>query len=461
MSGRLAGSFRDPAGFVFRRDGTLYRQINVSYMEDYSQLMSSGLYDELTSQGLLIPHRAADVLISEPGLGHLVIQPDEVRFISYPYEWSPGQLLAAAEATLLIQQLAMRFGMSLRDASAYNIQFHRGQPTLIDSLSFERIEDGAPWKAYNQYCRHFLAPLALMKHVDVRLSELLRTEIDGVPLDLASRLLPPRTRLHPGLALHIHGHSGSQQRHAADDAPTRAHKPQRISRRALAGLIDSLAATTAKQRWKPRKSDWRDYYQLQQSYTEVAQQHKIDIVGNIIKSQRANSVCDLGANTGRFSNLAAATGADVLAVEMDVASVELHWQALRSDGNGGVLPLVSDLSNPSPAQGWAHTERMSLEERVQVDVVLALALVHHLAIGNNVPLRNIFDWFARLGSTVIVEWIPKDDPMVQHLLSSRTDIFDDYHIQAFEDAARGFFETVDCRALPASSRSIYVMRRLP
>jgi SAM-dependent methyltransferase len=459
MSGRLAGSFRDPAGFVFRRDGALYRQVNASYMEDYNQLMSSGLYDELASQGLLIPHRAADVLISEPGLGRLVIQPDEVRFISYPYEWCPGQFLAAAEATLRIQQLAMRFGMSLRDASAYNIQFHHGQPMLIDSLSFERIEDGAPWKAYNQYCRHFLAPLALMRHVDVRLSQLLRTEIDGVPLDLASRLLPPRTRLHPGLALHIHGHSGSQQRHAADDAPARAHRQQHMSRRALVGLVESLAATTAKQRWEPRKSDWRDYYQLQESYTELAQRHKIDIVGNILKAQSVNSVCDLGANTGRFSDLAATTGADVLAVEMDVASVELHWQALRRDGNSGVLPLVSNLSNPSPAQGWAHAERMSLEERVQVDVVLALALVHHLAIGNNVPLRNIFDWFARLGATVVVEWIPKSDPMVQRLLSSRTDIFDDYHVDGFEDAARGIFEIVDCRPLPSSSRSIYVLRR--
>jgi hypothetical protein len=458
MTERLAASFRDPAGFVFRRDGDLYRQINSSYLENYNMLRRSGLYDELVSQRLLIPHVETDLAAVEPTRGDLVIRPDLVRFISYPYEWCPSQLLAAAEVTLRVQQMAMRFGMSLRDASGYNVQFHNGQPTLIDTLSFERLEEGTPWKAYSQYCRHFLGPLALMRHVDVRLSQLLRTEIDGIPLDLASTLLPARTRLHAGLAIHIHGHAGSQRRHA--DGARVPEDRQRLSQRALAGLIDSLVATTLKQRWEPRKSDWRDYYEAQRSYTDLAQQHKSEIVSRILQLERPDSVCDLGANTGRFSKLAAgATGASVLALEMDVASVELHWQELRKDDNWRVLPLVADLSNPSPAQGWGHSERGSLQERTQVEVVLALALLHHLAIGNNVPLRHVFEWFARLGSTVVVEWIPKDDPMVQHLLANRTDIFDDYRADAFEDAAREFFTIEDKIDISASPRSIYVLRR--
>jgi hypothetical protein len=313
--------------------------------------------------------------------------------------------------------------------------------------------------AYGQYCRHFLAPLALMKHVDVRLGSLLRTEIDGVPLDLASRTLPRRTRLRFGLAVHLHAHAASQQRHAGD-AGRRTGKGAAMSERAMLGLVDSLAATTRKQRWEPSKSAWRDYYSAAESYTDESSRHKEELVAELLADVRAEQVWDLGANTGRFSRIAtAATGGRAVAVEMDPSAVEVHWRHNRREGVTDVLPLLVDLANPSPAQGWAHTERDSLTGRGPADVVLALALIHHLAIGNNVPLPTLMGWLAELAPRVLIEWIPKEDPMVQRLLSSREDVFDDYHTDRFEQAAQAWFNVTRREPVKDSVRTLYLLER--
>src|SRR6185436_4959816 len=191
-NGQLSASFRDPSGFLFSRGGILYRQVNRAYQKEYARLMESGLYEKLVKAGLLIPHVEVDQPPAVEVDALKVIQPDRVPFISYPYEWSFGQLKSAALATLSIQKRALKMGMSLKDASAYNIQFVHGKATLIDTLSFEVYEEGEPWVAYRQFCQHFLAPLALMALKDVRLNQLLRVYIDGVPLDLVSELLPTR-----------------------------------------------------------------------------------------------------------------------------------------------------------------------------------------------------------------------------------------------------------------------------
>ena len=207
-------SFRDPSGFLFTHDGVLYRQVNQIYAEDYKKLMDSGLYAKLVKAGLLIPHTEVELEAADPTLAFKVLRPERVPFISYPYEWSFGQLKDAALATFSIQKRALKLGMSLKDASAYNIQLVGGKPTLIDTLSFEIYKEGEPWVAYRQFCQHFLAPLALMAYRDIRLSQLLRVYIDGIPLDLASELLPGRTRWIIGLASHIHLHASAQKRYA-------------------------------------------------------------------------------------------------------------------------------------------------------------------------------------------------------------------------------------------------------
>jgi hypothetical protein len=207
---RVGASFRDPSGFLFTRQGVLYRQVNQEYRTHYDLLMSSGLYTRLVGMGLLIPHDEVAEQPQESEVAYRVIRPEPLEFVSYPYEWSFSQLKDAALATLAIQKQSLEAGMVLKDASMYNIQFFHGKPVLIDTLSFETYREGDPWVAYRQFCQHFLAPLALMAHTDVRLSQLLRVYIDGIPLDLAARLLPRRTRYGLGLATHIHLHAAAK-----------------------------------------------------------------------------------------------------------------------------------------------------------------------------------------------------------------------------------------------------------
>ena len=456
MSDRpVPGSFRDPSGFLFRRDGTLYRQVNRSYREHYDRLRSSGLYDDLTGSGLLVEHTEADVEPAAPG-AHVVIEPREIGFVSYPYEWSFSMLKDAALLTLEVQRRAVDRGMWLQDASAYNVQFVDGRPILIDTLSFEGLREGQPWGAYGQFCRHFLAPLALAAKVDVRLIGLLRLNIDGVPLSLAAAALPRRTRYRAGLGLHIHQHARAERRSAG---VTRGSAPKRtFSMQALRGLLSSLEGTVRKLDWEP-EGGWVSYYAAQESYSDEALDHKRELVSKLLDDAAPSSVWDLGANTGAFGRIAAGKGIGALCFEMDPGCVEANYRKAKADGDERILPLVCDLTNPSPALGWAHAERSALADRGPADCLLALALIHHLAIGNNVPLDRIASFFASLGRWAIVEWVPKSDPMVDRLLAVRDDIFHGYTQDGFEAAFGREFSVERREPVRSSERTLYLLRR--
>jgi hypothetical protein len=450
----LAGSFRDPSGYVFTAEGVLYRQVNDIYRSHYERLISSGLYERLVDQGLLVPHEEADLGLAQSEGAYKVLRPEKVPFISYPYEWSFSQLQDAALLTLAIERQALDHGMTLKDASAFNIQFVRGKPVLIDTLSFEVRQEGLPWMGYRQFCQHFLAPLSLMAYVDVRLRRLLRPFIDGIPLDLASRLLPLRSRLKAGLYIHVHLHAKSQQAYA-DRGPSRDRRG--LSELALRGMIDSLEATVRGLRWRPRGTPWGDYYSAT-NYSEEGFAHKRQVVSEYLAAARPHTVWDLGANTGAFSRLAGDQGCQTVAFDVDPAAVELNYLECRESGETHVLPLLLDLTNPPPGLGWASQERMAFVDRGPVDLVMALALVHHLAISNNVPLPSLAAFLARLGGHLIIEFVPKDDPQVQRLLRSREDIFPEYHQAGFEEAFGGHFAIEHKIQIKTTQRTLYLMR---
>jgi len=448
-------SFRDPCGFVYRRDGVLYRQVNAAGLADYEALMSSGLYEELTAAGVLIPHEDVGQELAQNDLAARVLRPEPVPFVSHPYEWCCGALRDAALLTLRAERAALRRGLTLKDASAYNVQFRHGRPVLIDTLSFARLIEGEPWLSYRQFCQHFLAPLALMALRDVRLGSLLRVHLDGVPLDLAGRLLPWRSRLRPGLLMHLHLHARSQARWA--DAPGQAREVSRkgMSLRAREGLVDSLEGAVRGLKPKPARSAWRDYYD-ESSYSEEAMGHKEELVSAYLADCAPGMVWDLGANTGRFARLAAAAGRPIVAWDLDPHAVEMAYATASADG---VLPLVLDLANPSPALGWAHRERASLAARGPAQTTLALALVHHLAVAGNVPLPRVADFMAEISRELIVEFVPKSDPQVRRLLASREDVFADYHREGFEAAFAARFETARSDVVRGTDRTLYLMRR--
>lgn len=456
-SEKLGASFRDPAGFLFRRDGSLFRQVNQSGAADYLALMNSGLYEKLVKAGVLIAHEETEepLAVSDPP-GFKVIKPERVPFISYPYEWSFSQLKDAALVTLAIQKRALKTGLSLKDASAYNIQYVRGRATLIDTLSFEEYQAGKPWDAYRQFCQHFLAPLALMAEVDIRLAQLLRVYIDGIPLDLASRLLPMNTRLNFGLLTHIHVHAGAQKRYAG--AKGKTSPGGAMSLQAFIALIESLQSTVKELSWKPGNTEWANYYAIT-NYSDSAFEHKKEILARWVAQVQPELVWDLGANNGVFSRICAAAGCYTVSSDVDPDAVEQNYRQMQANGETHILPLVLDLTNPSPALGWDTKERDSFSERGPADLVLGLALIHHLAISNNVPLSQLVDFFADAARKLVIEFVPKSDSQVQRLLASRADIFPDYTREGFEAAFSRRFKTIEKVSLHESERMLYLMER--
>lgn len=457
-SDHLPGSFRDPSGFIFQREGVIYRQIQKSYAEKYERLIKSSLYDELVKQKLMIPHEEVDIPNADDEC-YCIIKPQQLKFISYPYEWSMSQLKDAALTTLAIQALALEYGMSLKDASAYNIQFVDGQPMLIDTLSFDIYNENQPWIAYGQFCRHFLAPLAMMQYVSLKSGTLLRLNIDGIPLDIAAKTLPFKTRFIPMLLMHIIIHSRFQKKYentSGSEAET-IHK-QHFPLNAMKNLIQSLQNGIRKMTFPSQKLEWTDYYDVN-NYTETAFKEKEHLVEEYISETSPDTLWDLGANDGHFSFHTSRRGVTTIAIDSDPSVIERCYVKAKNEDNKYLHPLLIDLTNPSPALGWAHEERLSLMERGPAGTVMALALIHHLAIGNNLPFADIASFLAECGRFLIIEFVPKSDSQVRRMLSTREDVFAHYSIEDFEESFSRFFTIKKKSNISESERTIYLMEK--
>jgi ribosomal protein L11 methylase PrmA len=421
--------------------------------------MGSGLYEKLVKRRQLLPHEELeDPTVSAPD-HYRTLLPEQLEFVSYPYEWSFSQLKDAALLTLRIQREALACDMTLRDASAYNVQFQRGRPIFIDTLSFGHYEEGEPWVGYRQFCQHFLAPLALMSRRDVRLLELLRSNIDGIPLDLAASLLPVRTWLNLGLWMHIRVHAKYQRRYQGEGAEAQnAPSPRKLSKAALTNLIRALEGTVQKLDWHPAGTEWAEYY-CGDSYESGSLDFKKSLVAKFLSAISPEKVWDLGANTGVYSRIASEQGAHVVSFDVDPACVERNYREVREKKEERVLPLLLDLVNPSPGIGWANRERAAISERKGADAILALALIHHIAISNNVPLRHISDFLATLTANLVIEFVPKSDAKVRVLLATREDVFPDYTREGFETAFAERWQIGEAVEIEGSERILYRLRR--
>lgn len=447
---REFSSFRDPSGVVMVQEGVVVRQVNRCYQVQYDALMDK-LYASLTGQGLLVKHEELDQPLADEN-AYRMIRPNRIPFISYPYEWSFGQLKDAALTTLRIHRAALDQDMILKDASAYNIQFLNGQPVLIDTLSFEFYQPGSPWPAYGQFCRHFLAPLMLMAYRDLRLLQLLRVYIDGIPLDLASALLKGKG----GFAAkqHIHWHARATRKHA-EDGKGEVRKVA-ISKFSHAAMIDSLIRTVEGLRLKGVETEWGDYYAYT-NYSDAAAQSKEKLVSAFLEDIRPRTAWDFGANDGRYSRLALAYGGSAVAFDVDPIAVERSYHAVKA-AREPMLPLLLDLTNPSPPMGFANRERVGIQDRQKPDCILMLAVIHHMVISNNLPQTMLAQWLSSLTGSLIIEFVPKQDSQVQTLMATRDDIFPDYTKEGFERAFGQFFEIVRQSRVEGSERTLYLMR---
>ena len=454
----LPSSFRDRSGFMLMSNGTLHRQVNRCYQRAFDHLMQSGLYRALTEAGMLIRHQEVGDDAASATSWYKLLQPELIPFISYPYEWCFSQLKAAALLTLQIQHKALTCGMSLKDASAYNIQFLDGKPILIDTLSFDLYEEGALWVAYRQFCEHFLAPLALMSYTEVRLSQLLKVHLDGIPLDQASALLSLRTRLHPGLVTHLHLHAVAQTRLAHASGMPRRHA---FSLNAMLGFVEQLEGLVHSLRWTPCRTAWSEYY-ASGPHTLAAFKEKERWVEQFLTvvSPTPQSVWDVGANTGYFSRLASQRGMLTVSMDADPSCVEKNFLEMVRQREQRLLPLWMDLFNPSPALGWEGRERLSLIERGPADLLLALALMHHFVVDNNLPFGKIAECFSRLCRRwLVIEYIPIEDPQTQRLLRTRPDGAEGYTQDGFEAAFGRQYAMRRKVRLAVTGRTLYLMEK--
>ncbi|MDR2396782.1 MAG: class I SAM-dependent methyltransferase, partial [Puniceicoccales bacterium] len=365
------GSFRDPSGFVFIENKKIFRQINPCYFATYDQLKQADVYKELIQNGLLIGHE--EVKHNDE---KIILQAEKVPFVSYPYEWSFDQLKDAALLTLKLQIQLLQKNFSLKDASAYNIQFIGYNPIFIDTLSFEPYTQ-EPWVAFGQFCRHFLYPLMLMSRIDLRLNNLLRLWIDGIPADIIDDFLPKTTKyLSLNYWLYVKLVNSTQNK-----CQTKKQKVKcTLSKQQLLRILDGLASAVNSMKPKRKNTEWENYYTFT-NYTNSSFLKKENLIQDFIQEVQPKTVWDLGANDGQFSRLASQRGIITIAFDIDPMAVEKNYLRARTAKDVNLLPLLIDLTNPSSGIGWGNCERESLQDRGPADLGLILALIHHLAIG--------------------------------------------------------------------------------
>ena len=456
----MTSSFRDPSGFVFSHNRSVYRQINDVYKKDYELLLKSGLYKALSEKGYLVKHE--EVMLKDyqaTSDAWKIIHPQQIPFISYPYERCFSMLKDAALLTLEIQKTALEHNMSLKDASAFNIQFLEGKPILIDTLSFEAYNEGKPWIAYKQFVEHFLAPLYVMNMNGVALNRITSVFLDGIPIEVAASMLPFKARLNISLFIHIFAHAASQKKYSTKKLG-KTLDAKSFSRGSLLGMINDLERLIKKIEWDPKGTQWEAYYEEENNnYNDVSFRHKAELVKNYLTEVKPKTIWDMGANTGHFSRIGVDVGANVMAFDIDYGALEKNYRDVVKSKEKKLLPLFCDLTNPTPATGWENKERLSLFQRGPADAVLALALIHHLAIPHNVPFSYLASCFSQLGNYLVVEFIDKTDSQVQILLANRKDIFSEYSKEHFEKAFADFFTIRHAVAIKGSKRILYLMEK--
>ncbi len=446
-------SYRDPSGFIFEAEGVLYRQVNLSYKEEYDFFITSGCYDKLVAKKMLVSHKKIEENKTGSSEWYTTLEPAYIPFISYPYEWSFTMLKDAALLTLDILKESLAFDIVLKDATPFNIQWKDGQMIFIDSLSFEKFQN-KPWIAYRQFCENFLAPLLLMHYKKEPLQSLSLAWPEGIPLSIAKSLLPWRSRFSIHTYLHIHLHAGMA---------TKKHKDKKaehlFSQKKLLNLIASLETLITSLHLPDSSSTWSDYY------TEAAQrnnylQEKKTLVKQWLSTESPfKTAIDAGANAGEFSRLLAQRNIFTIATDFDPYCINTLYKETKAAGIKNILPLLLDLSNPTPSVGVNNEERASFLERANADLIVCLAVIHHLVIGKNIPFNKVASLLCALGKTLIIEFVPKEDEKVQLLLTTKKDIYTNYCKEEFLNVFSNYYTVYKEEKIADSGRILFFMKR--
>ncbi|MBO6606137.1 class I SAM-dependent methyltransferase [Psychroserpens sp.] len=452
---RHSSSFRDPSGYIFQDQGVIKRAILPLYFKQYEALNASGLFQKLQSAGLLIPHEEVANSNSE-----IIIQPEQLSFMTYPYEWSFMQYKEAALLTLKIQKFAVEHGFSLKDASAFNVTFHKGRMLFIDTLSFDFYEEGQPWRAYKQFIMHFFGPLLLAKYTGADALKLMSTYLDGIPVDMLAAMLPFKTKLNPFLYTNIHLLAKFENKYSEDYDNT--SKVRKLSKRAMLNMIEGLYDYIKKMKLE-NASEWGNYYD-KTNYEDAAFKKKSDIINTWIKNLNVKTLIDVGGNDGTFVRKIDTTLEEALVCDIDNNAVDANYVQLRRSKETNMLPFMLDVLNPSAAIGFNNKERDAFLTRISSyapDMTMALAVIHHMSLSGNIPFEMSAEFFASFSKHLIIEFPKRNDSWVQRLLNTKGEFkahFDFYSISNFETAYAQYFDTIEILEIEGSERVMYLLK---
>ena len=458
------GSFRDPDAKVFHHDGTVLRGLTARALEDWKHLVRTDFFTRLGRDGTIVPTEQVTDLNGVPPLGTrwaAVLKHRTIPVISYPYEWSFGMLRDAAVSQLDLTQAALDEGMILKDATPYNTQWVGTRPTFIDIGSFTSYVTGDPWAGYKQFCNQFLYPLFLQAHKNVPFHPWLRGRLEGIEADTCRALLSPRDYLRRGVLAHVYLHAKAQaQFEKTSRNIKRDLRASGFGAELIKHNIRSLRETVQRLVWRPDRSTWSEYGR-EHNYEDVDLQRKSDFVSRVLESRRWSLVWDIGCNVGTYSRLAAEHADYVLALDADHLVIERLYQALREEGRTNILALLADVADPSPGLGWRGVERRPLDERGSPDLILCLALLHHLVIGRHIPIGELVAWLAGFGADLVIEFVDRRDSQVERLLRNREGQALEYSAAALEAALSQYFGPVTREPLTSGNRTLYYVQAHP
>ena len=448
-------SFRDPSGYVFVEEGVVKRSITPLYFKQYTTLKESGFFSKLFKNNLLVKHEELSASEVE-----IIIQPEQIPFITYPYEWSFNQYQQAALLTLKIQKFCLKHDFSLKDASAYNISFYKGKPIFLDTLSFDFYDKNKPWRAYKQFISHFLGPLLLASFHGSKSLKLMSNFIDGIPVKMIASMLPYKTKFNPFLYSNIYLLSKFEDKHNENNGKS---KVPSLSKKAQFNIIDSLYNYIKKLTLK-EYSEWGNYYQ-KINYSDDAFVLKSDIINKWISNLNSKKIIDIGGNDGTFVRFLKPKIDHALVCDIDVNAVNHNYKTIKKNKEDHITPFVLDILNPSASIGFNNTERDSFLKRIKnfgPDITLALALIHHMSLSGNITFDMSASFFASFSKYLIIEFPKRTDSWVTHLLDNKAefkDHFDFYNIENFELHYANHFKILEKLPINNSERVMYLLKQ--
>ncbi len=443
-------SFRDPDARLWYDNHFYYRQMSLQYGAHFDFFITSGLSKILIDEGILLPFNIIkNESLQQEGFDERIIQTEKIPFVSYPYEWSFTQFKTAALLTVKINLIALKYGMILKDASMFNVQFIGCKPVFIDLSSFEIYEEGKPWQAYYQFCKHFYAPLFLASKRNLFLPKLLSYFIDGIPLKEAISMSSWKDFFRTGPFFHLYLHAKGEGKSKI------GAQPKKIEKKQLVSILQHLELSIENFEIPFKTTTWRDY-NLTNNYTTESKEDKKSIIDDFLSKIEGKKALDIGANDGTYSQLLAAKGMYTLVVDIDEIAVDKAYQTNAKEQSRTIHPLHINLANPTPAIGWNNLERKSFWDRCKVDVIQALAIVHHLNITHDISFEAIAEQLAQHTKYLIIEFISPDDSQAQILLDSKPHHRTTYNQENFENSFGRFFQLIDKRNIDNTLRCLYI-----